>query len=209
MRKRTDITRKVILTAARYLFLSHGYVETTIDDIAARAQVTKRTIYGYFPDKRALFKGVIEEAVGTPWEFRNLLDEVTTISGLRNALIEIATGLNDIITQPSYIQLLRVAIAEMPTQPELGTLFETGVTQRSCNATATVLRTASVRGLVSLRDTEAAAHRFVGGFLVPVFLGNLLKFESKVHKCTSSQLSNYVDDFLGRTVTSTQYEVLP
>lgn len=197
MRKRTDITRKVILTAARNLFLSQGYVETTVDDIAARAQVTKRTIYGYFPDKQAVFKGVIEEAVGEPWEFHGLLEDVMTVHGLRNALLEIAISLDEIITQPQYVQLLRVAIAEIPTQPGVSALLESGITQRSCHAVAVVLRTASARGLISFRDIDAAARRFVGGFLIPVFLDNLLKDGSQPAKRNLSQLSEYIDDFLG------------
>lgn len=196
MRKRTDITKKIILTAARNLFLGQGYVETTVEDIAARAQVAKRTVYGYFPDKRALFKGVIEEVVGEPWEFEGLLSEVTTIYGLRNVLLEVALSLDEIITRPQYVELLRVAIAEIPTQPDVGVLLESGVTQRSCRAVAVVLRTASARGLISFRDIDAAARRFVGGFLVPVFLDNLLKDGPQAPKQTLAHLAEYIDDFL-------------
>lgn len=198
MRKRSDITRKVIVTAAGHLFLSQGYVETTVDDIAARANVAKRTIYGYFPDKRALFKGIIEEAVGEPWEFQRLLGNITTGNGLRDALLEIAAGINNIITQPNYVELQRVVIAEIPTQPDLGVLLESGATSRACHVVATVLRTANVRGLVAFRDVDAAARRFVGGFLVPVFLHSLLQTEPHVNRQTTQQLCDYVDDFLGQ-----------
>jgi AcrR family transcriptional regulator len=44
--------------AAMELFQEHGYVETTVEDIAARAGLTERTFFRYFADKReVLFSG--------------------------------------------------------------------------------------------------------------------------------------------------------
>ncbi len=44
--------------AAMELFQERGYVETTVQDIAARAGLTERTFFRYFPDKReVLFSG--------------------------------------------------------------------------------------------------------------------------------------------------------
>ncbi|MBN1881885.1 MAG: TetR/AcrR family transcriptional regulator [Deltaproteobacteria bacterium] len=41
--------------AAHNLFLETGYSKTTIADIARRANVTKRTLYSYFPSKITLY----------------------------------------------------------------------------------------------------------------------------------------------------------
>ena len=47
--------------AAMDLFQERGYVETTVEDIAARAGLTERTFFRYFPDKReVLFSGAKE-----------------------------------------------------------------------------------------------------------------------------------------------------
>jgi|SRR5580658_3918398 AcrR family transcriptional regulator len=44
--------------AAMELFQEHGYVETTVEDIATRAGLTERTFFRYFADKReVLFSG--------------------------------------------------------------------------------------------------------------------------------------------------------
>lgn len=199
MRKRSTETRNIIIAAAKELFLGQGYVATTVDAIADQAKMTKRTIYGYFPDKRSLFKGVIEDAVGDPWEFHVPLEGMQTIEGLHNGLFAIGKGINDIITQPDYVQLLRVVITEIPLQPDLSILFERGATRRSYRAVAGLLRTAEAQGILVFKDSEAAARQFVGGFVMRIFLDGLLRAKPVITTQSVQQIMDYVDDFLGRT----------
>ena len=44
-------TRTAIADAAVALFLERGFVQTTMDDVAAAAQVSRRTVYRHFPSK--------------------------------------------------------------------------------------------------------------------------------------------------------------
>ena len=48
-----------ILAAAERLFLSLGYIGTTMDAVAIEAGVTKQTVYRYFPSKVSLFSALI------------------------------------------------------------------------------------------------------------------------------------------------------
>ena len=43
--------RQRILRASRQLFSAKGYEETTMDDVAERSEVSKATLYNYFPGK--------------------------------------------------------------------------------------------------------------------------------------------------------------
>ena len=52
--------RRAILDAARRVFFSNGFAQTSVDTIAAQAGVSKQTIYNHFGDKRALFVAVAE-----------------------------------------------------------------------------------------------------------------------------------------------------
>jgi TetR/AcrR family transcriptional repressor of mexJK operon len=54
--------RAAILTAARELFLADGFDRISVDAIAARAEVSKRTVYDYFGDKRTVLLAVVSEA---------------------------------------------------------------------------------------------------------------------------------------------------
>jgi AcrR family transcriptional regulator len=60
--ERSEATRTKLLGAARKLFRARGYADTSLDDIAARAGVTKGAFYHHFEDKKAIFTAVFEEA---------------------------------------------------------------------------------------------------------------------------------------------------
>lgn len=65
-------TKRRIFDAALSLFVQKGYEATTVDEIAALADVGKGTVFNYFPHKRAFLSAVAEE-----W-----LSEVTAKLGL-------------------------------------------------------------------------------------------------------------------------------
>jgi len=48
-----------ILSTALGVFLRTGYGATTVDELAAAAQVTKRTIYAYYGDKAEVFAAMV------------------------------------------------------------------------------------------------------------------------------------------------------
>ena len=56
-------TEERIVTAATELFLADGYVATTLEAVAKRAQVGVRTVYLRFGTKAALFKRVVDVAI--------------------------------------------------------------------------------------------------------------------------------------------------
>jgi len=63
-RKRRKEARPSELTAAALeLFVEKGFAATRLEDIAARAGVSKGTLYLYFDGKEALFKAVIQEGI--------------------------------------------------------------------------------------------------------------------------------------------------
>jgi AcrR family transcriptional regulator len=52
--------RQQILDAARAVFKTRGYAQSTIDDIVAEAGVARGTFYLYFVDKRAVFAELVD-----------------------------------------------------------------------------------------------------------------------------------------------------
>ena len=52
-----------LLDAALALFVEHGFAATLIEDVAARAGVSKGTLYLYYPSKEELLKEVIRHKV--------------------------------------------------------------------------------------------------------------------------------------------------
>ncbi len=58
---RKENIRNAILQVTRETFFEKGYQATTLDEIAKKAGVTKRTLYKYFPSKIALCMNVTED----------------------------------------------------------------------------------------------------------------------------------------------------
>jgi AcrR family transcriptional regulator len=60
VRRKPEISRGEILDAALECFAARGYHETSVDDIAARAGLSKGAIYWHFAGKRELFLALID-----------------------------------------------------------------------------------------------------------------------------------------------------
>ena len=56
-----EATRRAVLDAARPLFGRQGYAQTSVDEIADAARVTKGAVYHHFANKEALFRAVYAE----------------------------------------------------------------------------------------------------------------------------------------------------
>jgi len=57
----SEATRQALVSAARELFATDGYAETSIERIVQRARVTRGALYHHFDDKRQLFRAVYEQ----------------------------------------------------------------------------------------------------------------------------------------------------
>jgi TetR/AcrR family transcriptional regulator, mexJK operon transcriptional repressor len=112
------------MDAARRVFLSHGFVETSVDTIAAEAGVSKQTIYNHFGDKRALFLAVItgmqEEATTTAQ--RTTAPDAET-EDLEADLHRLAHVMIRTALTPDVVALRRIVIAERARDPELMKAF--------------------------------------------------------------------------------------
>lgn len=53
--------KEEVITTARELFKNYGYKKVSMDEIAKKSKVTKKTIYHYFKDKDALFQYFVTE----------------------------------------------------------------------------------------------------------------------------------------------------
>src|SRR5262245_12396329 len=68
-------TRTAVVDAARVLFLRNGYANTTVEDIAELAGLTKRTVYNNYADKEALFTQIVVDTIAFAEEFARGLHE--------------------------------------------------------------------------------------------------------------------------------------
>ena len=50
-----------VVRGARHHFFAHGFRSVTMDDLAEELGMSKKTLYAYFPSKRALLEAVIDD----------------------------------------------------------------------------------------------------------------------------------------------------
>lgn len=84
--------RNRILKMSRRLFTAKGYENTSIEDIAAAAEVSKATLYNYFSSKEHLLQGIADAALE---EIRQLIredlqDEPDSLEKLRRVMETLA-----------------------------------------------------------------------------------------------------------------------
>jgi len=109
--------RERILKVATELFLKEGYGSTSIEAVAARAGISKRTFYHRFPDKAALFAAVVHRIV----EQVRPPPEVPLLQGttLEEILRRLARLLLRAALAPQAIALQRLVTAESVRFPNL------------------------------------------------------------------------------------------
>ena len=111
--------REQILAGARALFLELGYERASVDAIAARAGVSKATVYNHFRDKEALFLASFgAETEGLRQKFHAVLE--TPTGDIEGDLRTIGTCLLGLIAAPGQVMRHRTAVAEADRFPELG-----------------------------------------------------------------------------------------
>jgi TetR/AcrR family transcriptional regulator, mexJK operon transcriptional repressor len=103
-----------ILTAALGVFLRSGYGASTVDELAAAAQVTKRTLYAYYGDKAGLFAAMVMQLAATV-----SLDATSD----HDTLEILAARIVSRVHSDELVGLHRLVIAESARFPELALIL--------------------------------------------------------------------------------------
>ena len=167
--KRTQQTRERILAAAQKLFLQQGYLATSTDALLAEAGIaSKETLYRYYASKEELFTAVLGRLTVEQEDFAQKIAALPMpgdLGELQQALTELARAALVRMSQPEYLALLRITLAEAPRFPQLGSLFVSTVPQRGLTFVMTLLQEARAREIIANVDLEAVARMLLGGLL--------------------------------------------
>jgi TetR/AcrR family transcriptional regulator, mexJK operon transcriptional repressor len=162
---RVQRSRAAVLEAATALFLERGYVDTSTDDVAARAGVSKKTLYNTVGGKERLFTEVVLAVTATAERFADdLVAALREADDVAEALHALARRHLAAVTSPRVVRLRRLASAESRRFPELAREYHRRAPGRVVDALAAVLAGLDRRGRLRTPDARTAAEHLA--FLV-------------------------------------------
>jgi len=191
----TEKKRAAILNAARIEFDARGFPATSMDRIAAAAQVSKRTVYNHFASKDALFDAIADELservrVGTTCRY-------DPGSPVEQQLRDIGAQLLDMLAAPSFVSLTRVTLAEMLRSPDLAQRTYDLFRERQ-SGLADWLSRAAADGRLAIDDPTWAADQYFGLIKSFAFWPQILGDQPAPDSATRSRiLDSSVALFLG------------
>jgi TetR/AcrR family transcriptional regulator, mexJK operon transcriptional repressor len=162
---RTPRKRRAILSAASEVFLQHGYLGASMDEVAARAGVSKQTVYKQFADKQHLFSEIVlgttvQVVDGFARAFANTLEEATDV---QQAFRDLARLFLDSLLQPDVLRLRRLVLAEADRFPDISGAWFDGAFHRSMVLLGESMTRLAERGMLrELPDPPLAAYQFAG-----------------------------------------------
>jgi TetR/AcrR family transcriptional regulator, mexJK operon transcriptional repressor len=162
--------RNALMLAATELFLEKGYDGTSMDDVAAKAAVSKPTVYKYFSDKERLFAEIVLATTSNMVGLVNLISD--TMGGKPSAeagLLPLARQFLTALMQPQVLRLRRLVMANAERFPDVGrSWYEQGF-ERALATLASTFQGFEERRLLRVDDPLLAANHFVGLLLwIPI-----------------------------------------
>src|SRR5690349_22562569 len=165
--RRKDARPPEILDAALAVFAEKGFAATRLDDVAAKAGITKGTIYLYFDSKQALFEALARQSIGAQ------IDMVTARlakfpGGSAELLRFVLSTMGSFAITSDRVVLPRLVLAEAANFPQLAEFWRREVVERGIALMSGIIRRGIERGEFRDIDLQHAARLCVAPILVIV-----------------------------------------
>ncbi len=169
-RRKPSAKREAILDAAGEVFLEQGYAAASMDNVAARAGVSKATIYAHFTSKDDLFRAMVRRRC----EQGEVFAPPSRPADARATLTALGRRLMDLLLSPEGLAMYRVVMAESARQPDLARAFYESGPAAGKEQIAAIIADLARRGEMAVADPWVAADLFVGMLRTDLFMRALL-----------------------------------
>jgi AcrR family transcriptional regulator len=178
--------RDQIVEAASELFLELGYGLTSMDAVAAAANVSKRTVYSHFQNKETLFIDIMDNMCHRFGE--GAIDTLNFEAPPAEFLRAAGRFLISKVTEPRLLSLMRAIVSQVTTFPEMGREFWATGPGNFRNVVAEYLKAQHAAGTLSVPDPPLSASQFQGLMAGPQFLPLLFTGDSEYPNEESERL---------------------
>ncbi|MDB4837034.1 TetR/AcrR family transcriptional regulator [Marinomonas sp.] len=174
--KLTDIKRQTILDAAEELFYELGVDATSMDHLAIKAEVSKRTIYNHFSNKEALFQAIITRML----EGLTQDDDVLYCheQPLFDQLCQIANNEVNLLSSEPFLRVAKITFMQLLKEPQLAQSIN-GHRFGCLTYLERFLTEACHDGVLKIDDIEFSSKQFVYQLKSFIFYPLLYGFEKK------------------------------
>jgi AcrR family transcriptional regulator len=188
MTRRGEELRSHILFVAKDVFLELGFERASMDEVASRAQTSKRSLYAHFENKEKLFLAVVELVRGLCLE--RLKQPGDYSEKPAEALTAFCARYLEILVYGSSVRMCRLCIAEASRFPEgaeryFDVLF-TAVHERVSTYLKSTLGT-------STKASSDAAQRLLAQVIHPHYVRALFGLDTLAERLTDEPSASPVD----------------
>lgn len=161
--------RAAILEAAKQMFVQHGFQGAGMDLIAARAGVSKLTVYSHFGDKERLFSAAV--ASYCEQQLPHSLFTRSTHMPLRERLLAIAHAFHVLISSPEAIAVHRMLCTPQVAGSPLSQMFWDAGPRRVLDELIQLLQRRIAAGELAIDGADPDAVQRAGGQLLSLLKG--------------------------------------
>jgi len=167
-RRRKETRPAEVLDAALDTFRARGFAATRMEDIAARAGISKGTIYLYFPSKEAVFEALVRANI-VPIIERLQAVMIEATGPATGQLRLLARSFATVSADPRLVAIPRLVLAEAGNFPDMARFYRQEVVGRGLTLVTGILEHGIQAGEFRPLDAGLAARLF----LAPMVLGAL------------------------------------
>jgi AcrR family transcriptional regulator len=172
-RRRKEARPDEILAAALESFAARGFAATRLEDVAARAGISKGTLYLYFKSKEELFQAVVRATL-LP-NLARIEALAATFEGPSATLLERLLLTISGVVDSQIGAIPKLVIAEAGNFPELARFYLDEVVHRGLRLVGAILRRGIERGEFRAIDVDHAVFCVIAPMLIAALWKNSLE----------------------------------
>lgn len=166
-RRRKEDRPGEIVAAALAVFSEKGFAAARLEDVAARAGVSKGAIYLYFATKEDIFRAVVEQAIAP--NVKVLRAMASAHPGPFSDLVrQFAGRIADVVVGQRIGGIAKMVIGEARNFPEIARLWHDELVVHALGALTDAVAAAQARGEVKAGDPRTYAMQVIAPMLVTV-----------------------------------------